>query len=127
VGLNVVQLHGDETPGFVETMNRPVMKALSLSNGSGEAERWPVDVTLLIDAHEVDRRGGTGKKADWAAAAALSGRRRIVLAGGLTPENVREAIAAVRPFGIDVSSGVESTPGIKDGTKLAALFEAVAE
>jgi phosphoribosylanthranilate isomerase len=127
VGLNAVQLHGDEAPGFAEAMNRPVMKALSLSNGSREAERWPVDVTLLIDAHDVDQRGGTGKKADWAAAAALSGRRRIVLAGGLTPENVREAIAAVKPFGIDVSSGVESAPGIKDENKLAALFEAVAE
>ena len=110
-------------------MNRPVIKAVSASRGRDPADRrrWPADVTLLIDAHDVDRRGGTGKKADWASAAALSDRRRIVLAGGLTPENVREAIAAVRPFGIDVSSGVESAPGIKDGNKLAALFEAVAE
>jgi phosphoribosylanthranilate isomerase len=103
------------------------MKALSLANGSREADSWPADVTLLIDAHDVDQRGGTGRRADWAAAAAVSSRRRIVLAGGLTPENVRAAIAAVKPFGIDVSSGVESAPGIKDGDKLAALFEAVGE
>jgi phosphoribosylanthranilate isomerase len=127
VGLNAVQLHGDETPGFAEAMTRPVIKALSLANGSREAEGWPADVTLLIDAHDTEQRGGTGKNADWAGAATLAGRRRIVLAGGLTPGNVRAAIAAVKPFGIDVSSGVESAPGIKDGDKLAALFEAVAE
>ncbi len=126
VGLRVIQLHGDETPSFATAMNRPVMKALSLANGSSEAESWPEDVILLVDADDVDRRGGTGRKANWAAAAALAARRRIVLAGGLTPENVRQAIARVRPFGIDVSSGVESAPGIKDGDKLAALFEAVA-
>ncbi len=126
VGLSVIQLHGDETPGFAAAMTRPVMKALSLADGSIEAEGWPEDVMLLVDADDVDQRGGTGRKANWAAAAALAARRRIVLAGGLTPENVREAIALVRPFGIDVSSGVESAPGIKDGDKLAALFEAVA-
>jgi len=126
VGLSVIQLHGDETPGFAAAMTRPVMKALSLADGSIEAEGWPEDVMLLVDADDVDRRGGTGRKANWAAAAALAARRRIVLAGGLTPENVRQAIALVRPFGIDVSSGVESAPGIKDGDKLAALFEAVA-
>ena len=126
VGLNAVQLHGDETPGFAATVTRPVMKAVSLANGWRDADAWPADVTLLVDAHDMEHRGGTGRKADWVAAATLAGRRRIVLAGGLTPENVREAIAAVRPFGIDVSSGVESAPGIKDGDKLAALFEAVA-
>ena len=125
VGLNAVQLHGDETPAFAAEMNRPVIKALSLANGSADAVGWPEAVTLLVDAHDTDRRGGTGRHADWTAAAALAARRRVVLAGGLTPDNVGEAIAQVRPFGIDVSSGVESAPGIKDGKKLAALFQAV--
>ena len=125
VGLNVIQLHGDETPDFAAAMTRPVMKAVSLASGTAAAEHWPVSVTLLVDAHDAERRGGTGRRADWTAAATLAARRRIVLAGGLTPENVRQAIAEVKPFGIDVSSGVESAPGIKDGNKLAALFEAV--
>jgi phosphoribosylanthranilate isomerase len=126
VGLNVVQLHGDETPGFAAMMTRPVIKALSLTNGIDEVAGWPADVTLLVDTRDADQRGGTGRTANWAAAAALAARRRIVLAGGLTPENVRQGITEVKPFGIDVSSGVESAPGIKDGDKLAALFEAVA-
>ena len=71
------------------------------------------------------QRGGTGRTIDWVAAAPIAARRRVLLAGGLTPDNVVEAIAQVRPFGIDVSSGVERAPGIKDHQRLRALFEAV--
>jgi phosphoribosylanthranilate isomerase len=71
------------------------------------------------------RRGGTGATSDWAAAASLARTRPILLAGGLTPVNVAEAIAAVRPHGIDVSSGVESAPAVKDHGRLRALFEAI--
>ena len=71
------------------------------------------------------RHGGTGRTVDWDRAAELAQRRRIVLSGGLTPENAVEAIARVRPFGIDVSSGVEARPGIKDHGRLRALFEAL--
>jgi phosphoribosylanthranilate isomerase len=70
-------------------------------------------------------RGGTGRTIDWAAAAHLAAERELLLAGGLTPDNVADAIARVRPFGIDVSSGVERAPGIKDHQRLRALFEAV--
>jgi phosphoribosylanthranilate isomerase len=80
---------------------------------------------VLLDAHDPLRRGGTGKIVDWTRAASVAARRRIVLAGGLTPANVIDAIDRVRPFGIDVSSGVESSPGIKDATRLKALFAAV--
>jgi len=125
VGLSAVQLHGDESPAFATRLTRPVIKALSSLNGSWERDPWPLEVPILVDAQDPIRRGGTGMRADWPAAAALARQRRVVLAGGLTPENVAAAIEAVQPYGIDVSSGVESAPGIKDAAKLAALFDAL--
>ena len=80
---------------------------------------------VLLDAHDPDRRGGTGRTIDWTAAAEVAKSRPILLAGGLTAENVADAVARVRPFGIDVSSGVERSPGIKDHNKIRALFEAL--
>jgi phosphoribosylanthranilate isomerase len=129
VQLGAVQLHGEESVGYAHAMNRPVVKALALHNDAASAvddmEIWPEGVLVLLDVHDPVRRGGTGRTIDWTAAAAVAHRRRIVLAGGLTAENVGEAIARVRPFGIDVSSGVERSPGIKDHGRLKALFEAV--
>jgi phosphoribosylanthranilate isomerase len=87
--------------------------------------RWPSHSMVLLDAHDPVRRGGTGTTVDWSRAAAVAARRRIVLAGGLTPANVGDAIDRVRPFGIDVSSGVETSPGVKDRGKLRALFDVV--
>jgi phosphoribosylanthranilate isomerase len=121
--LSVVQLHGDETPADAARVNRPVLKAVPV--GAPGDEAWPASVTLLVDAQDPVRRGGTGRTIDWPAAARLAARRRVVLAGGLTPENVADAIRTVRPFGIDVSSGVESAPGIKDHARLRALLETV--
>jgi len=125
VGLTALQLHGSEPPAFARQLSRPVIKAIASLNGSWERDPWPPDVPILVDAHDPVRHGGTGTRADWPAAAALARKRRVVLAGGLTPENVAAAIAAVRPYGIDVSSGVEAAPGIKDREKLAALFDAL--
>ncbi len=129
VQLGAVQLHGDESVGYVQTMNRPVIKGVALHDRGVSAvddvERWPGRVLVLLDVHDPVRRGGTGRTIDWTAAAAVARRRRVMLAGGLTAENVGEAIARVRPFGIDVSSGVERAPGIKDHERLKALFEAV--
>jgi phosphoribosylanthranilate isomerase len=79
----------------------------------------------LIDTHDPDQRGGTGRTVDWGRAAAIAARRPVLLAGGLNAANVADAIRTVRPFGIDVSSGVESSPGVKDHARLRALFEAV--
>lgn len=121
VGLGVVQLHGDEDPAYARLMKRPVLKALSLAGDA--AARWPREVMLLVDAHDPVRRGGTGATADWSLAATLAAERPIMLAGGLMAGNVAAAVAAVRPFGIDVSSGVERAPGVKDPGRLAALFE----
>ena len=123
VRLGAVQLHGDESPGFAAAVSVPVMKAVS--SGQEEVASWPAQVRLLLDVHDPVARGGTGRTIDWTAAAGIAAQREIVLAGGLTPDNVAEAIAQVRPFGIDVSSGVERAPGIKDHRRLRALFEAV--
>jgi phosphoribosylanthranilate isomerase len=123
VHLGAVQLHGDETPGFAAAVRSPVIKAMSLA--AGDLRAWPVEVRLLLDVHDPVARGGTGRTIDWTAAADVAAQRQILLAGGLTPDNVADAVARVRPFGIDVSSGVERAPGIKDHRRLRALFEAV--
>lgn len=122
VPLSVVQLHGDETPAFASRLSRPVLKAVTRPE---HAREWPQQVMLLVDVHDPVKRGGTGQVVDWSMAAALARDRQIVLAGGLTPENVAEAVAAVHPWGIDVSSGVERSPGIKDERRISALFEAI--
>ena len=123
VRLGAVQLHGDELPEYAAGLSTPVIRAVSAMDGSSAA--WPPPALLLLDAHDPVKRGGTGKTIDWTAAAGVAAQRQILLAGGLTPENVAEAVAIVRPFGIDVSSGVERAPGIKDHQRLRALFEAV--
>ena len=123
VRLGAVQLHGDETPADAAVIRRPVVRALSLAAAASGLDLWPPHVTVLLDAHDPERRGGTGRTIDWDEAAAIARRRRVVLAGGLNPENIADAIARVRPFGVDVSSGVESAPGIKDVARLKALFE----
>ncbi len=123
VRLGAVQLHGDETPAYAAALSTPVIKALSLGDAGTFA--WPAQTRLLLDVHDPVTRGGTGRTIDWTAAAGVAAARNILLAGGLTPDNVADAIARVRPFGIDVSSGVERAPGIKDHQRLRALFEAV--
>ena len=127
VGLGAVQLHGDERPPYVAAMTRPVIKAIAFGAAGDvdEVDAWPRRVTLLFDVHDPVRRGGTGRTVDWKLASSVAARRPVVLAGGLTPENVGDAIACVKPFGIDISSGVEASPGIKDHARLRALFEAV--
>src|SRR5262249_28467736 len=122
VRLGAVQLHGDETVEAAGVIRLPLIKALALGSA---IDAWPARVTVLLDAHDPVNRGGTGRTIDWAAAAAVAANRRTLLAGGLTPENVAEAVGRVRPFGIDVSSGVEQAPGIKDHGKIRALFEAL--
>jgi phosphoribosylanthranilate isomerase len=122
-GLSAVQLHGDETPAFVAEMTLPVIKSVPV--GEDAVDDWPSDVMLLADARDPVRRGGTGTTTDWTAAAALAAKRRLLLAGGLRAENVATAIARVQPYGIDVSSGVERSPGVKDHDRLAALFVAI--
>jgi phosphoribosylanthranilate isomerase len=120
--LSAVQLHGDESPEMASELAAPVFRSVTLADAEAVMRDWPESATLLLDAADPVRRGGTGVTVDWTKAGAIARSRRTVLAGGLTPANVAEAIALVRPFGVDVSSGVESTPGVKDPDKVAAFL-----
>jgi phosphoribosylanthranilate isomerase len=127
VRLGAVQLHGRESPAYCARLRRPVIKAFGVDESFDEAqmEPYPAGVTVLLDARDDTKRGGTGRRIDWTVAARVAAKRRTVLAGGVDASNVEDAIRAVRPFAIDVSSGVEREPGVKDHAKMRALFEAV--
>jgi phosphoribosylanthranilate isomerase len=129
-GLALAQLHGDETATYCQELSRPVIKALRLRDrGSflalAEFEGRAGVRGFIVDTFSETSYGGTGQITDWALAAEAAKTATIVLAGGLTPANVAEAIRAVRPYGVDVSSGVESVPGKKDHGKIRAFLDAV--
>jgi phosphoribosylanthranilate isomerase len=123
VGLHAVQLHGDETPAYAAALDLPVMRAVTLATIDRARGEWPEQTMFLLDAADPVQRGGTGRRVDWNRAARAINGARVVLAGGLTPDNVAEAIATVRPFGVDVSSGVEQEPGMKDVDKVSRFLE----
>jgi phosphoribosylanthranilate isomerase len=127
IGLGAVQLHGDEPAEDYAGFPVPVIKAMAVKGIEtvDEATAIPPNVTILLDAHDPIRRGGTGTVIDWSIAGAIARLRPVILSGGLAADNVAAAIVAVRPFGIDVSSGVEAEPGRKDLGKLRALFAAL--
>jgi phosphoribosylanthranilate isomerase len=118
-GITTVQLHGDEPPVYADALQWPILRSVSVDEAADACEAWPADTMFLVDAADRVRRGGTGQRVDWERAAGVARDWRVVLAGGLTPENVGNAIAAVRPYGVDVSSGVEQSPGVKDFNKVA--------
>lgn len=127
VPLDLLQFHGDESPAFCESFARPYIKAIRMRDGVDlreAARRYESGAGLLLDAWSPGLPGGTGQRFDWDRVPRDLGRP-IVLAGGIEPDNVAEAIATVRPFAIDCSSGVEAEKGIKDGARMAALMTAV--
>ena len=126
-GITVVQLHGDEQAAGVEALSVPVIRSMTLDNAETLAADWPDDTTFLLDAADPVRRGGTGSRVDLDGAAQVAARRRIILAGGLTAANVAEAISVVRPWGVDVSSGVEASPGVKNLDAVAAFLASARE
>jgi phosphoribosylanthranilate isomerase len=121
-GVGTVQLHGDEPPDYAAALAWPLWRAVTVDGAEAAARVWPAETTLLVDASDRERRGGTGMVVDWPRAATIARTRRIVLAGGLTPENVGEAIRVVQPYGVDVSSGVEEAPGVKNSDKVARFL-----
>jgi phosphoribosylanthranilate isomerase len=126
VPLGAAQLHGHESPSFVDTLVWPVIKAVPVPADGPLPDLAPwAGVRVMLDAHDPVRRGGTGRLVDWARAAALAATRPVILAGGLRPDNVAEVVRRVRPAGIDVSSGVERSPGVKDEALVRALVGAV--
>jgi len=127
VGVGVLQLHGSEDPAAYLDAGRRLIKAIALEPADPVGlPAVPPQVTVLIDAHDPVRRGGTGRTVDWSLAALVARRRPVVLSGGLTAANVRRAVAEVRPYAVDVSSGVEIAPGVKDRDKLRDFFAALA-
>ena len=129
-GLTLVQLHGDEGPAYCREAARrtgcKVMKAVRVRDAAQvrDLQRFHTDFHLL-DAYSPRTPGGTGETFAWELAREHGGEPPVVLSGGLTPENVGEAIAAARPFAVDTASGTEAEPGRKDPAKLKAFFRAV--
>jgi phosphoribosylanthranilate isomerase len=125
--LSLLQFHGDEPPEFCTQFGLMSMKAFRIRDAESlkEIPNFTTDAYLL-DAYSPEARGGTGEKFNWdLAVEAQKFGKPIFLAGGLTPENVAEAVRKVRPFGVDVSSGVESSPGKKDAAKVRAFIRSV--
>lgn len=128
-GIRWVQLHGEESPAFVEALQPFAYKAVGVGDASDveSARRFGGD-HLLLDARVPGAMpGGTGQRFDWDLARAIATERRLTLAGGLDPTNVAEAVERVRPFRVDVASGVEQVPGIKRAALLEAFVRAVRE
>ncbi len=128
-GLALAQLHGDESATYCQQLGRPVLKAIRLRDmGSflslAEYKGRGGVRGFVIDTYSESVYGGTGQTTDWSLAAEAAKTAAILLAGGLTPDNVGEAIVKVRPYGVDVSSGVEASPGKKDHAKVKAFIQA---
>jgi phosphoribosylanthranilate isomerase len=123
--LTLAQLHGDETSEMIRSLDGRAFKAFrgvpDRLNGFAREDA----PALLVDASVKGAYGGTGMTADWKSAAELAKHIPLLLAGGLTPENVAEAVRQVRPWGVDVASGVESSPGVKNAAKMKAFVQAV--
>ena len=127
-GLDAVQLHGDEPPADCVLPPCRVIKGVRPRHAADLAAlaAYPV-AALLVDAAVPGQFGGTGQRADWELAAVLATRQRVILAGGLTPANVAAAVRQVKPYGVDVASGVESAPGRKDPDRVAQFIRMAKE
>ncbi len=126
VSVDMLQFHGEESPAFCEAFGRRYLKAVPMGGDSDPeayAARYRRASGFVLDSHAVGGRGGTGERFDWQRVPKLP--KPILLAGGLTPDNVAEAIRACCPYGVDVSSGIEAAKGIKDTRKLAAFIDEV--
>ena len=124
VPLSLLQFHGRERADFCRSFGRPYIKALGMASAPAldAAQREYRDAAaLLLDSHRAGESGGTGRTFDWSGIPPLE--RPLVLAGGLTPDNVREAVRRVRPWAVDVSSGVEDAPGTKNAERIRQFID----
>ena len=124
-GLNLVQYHGNESSEFCDSVGLPYIKAFRVRPGINilaEMERYPNALGFLLDAYVEGRPGGTGERFDWGLIPKTD--RTIILAGGLTPENAKDAIECVAPWALDVSGGIETEPGRKDPDKMRRFVSA---
>jgi phosphoribosylanthranilate isomerase len=125
-GCPVVQVHGAADETLIRRGPWRLVRAVTLGSAPAGIQPMPEDdVAVLLDAHDPVQYGGTGRPIDWTRAADVAARRRVILAGGLTPSNVGHAIRTVRPYGVDVASGVERQPGVKDRDAMRAFVAAV--
>ena len=127
VRIDLLQFHGDEPPDFCRAFGRAYIKAVPMGSGvdvSDYAHRYQDAAALLLDSHAQGQQGGTGTSFVWSNIRQAV-RLPVILAGGLRADNVAAAIQAVRPYGVDVASGVESAPGIKDSAKMNAFVREV--
>jgi phosphoribosylanthranilate isomerase len=126
-GVGVAQLHGDEPPELCASLPVPVLKAIRLTGPQALAQLAAYEVqAFLLDAPSAGY-GGSGTTCDWSLAAAVARELSVVLAGGLGPDNVAEAVRIVRPWAVDVASGVESAPGVKDEERMKRFVERAKE
>lgn len=132
-GFALAQLHGTESPETVAAVRVPVVKAIRVAHDASaeqlDAAMAPYEglvTAFLLDTHATSLWGGTGESFNWRVARDLSTQKPVWLAGGLTPENVVRAVETMRPAAVDVSSGLESAPGVKDFDRVAAFFDALA-
>lgn len=126
-GIQVFQLHGDEPPELCSRLPLPVVKAIPVDQVRTLSKLLSYEVQAFLLDTPSRGYGGTGQPFDWSLAEGVSEVAPVILAGGLTPENVADAIRAVRPWAVDVASGVESAPGVKDPVRMSRFIEAVRE
>lgn len=125
VGFDLVQLHGSETDEAIQELGITAVKTLRVAEALPDTHACPNAAWLLFDTYDERRSGGTGRRFDWSVLATYERSKPFFLSGGITPDNVIAAISLVRPDAIDLASGVEAEPGIKDHDKVARLFERV--
>ncbi|MEI7703640.1 MAG: phosphoribosylanthranilate isomerase [Deltaproteobacteria bacterium] len=126
-GIQVLQLHGDESPELCARLPFPVVKSVPADRASDLDRLRAYDVQAFLVDTPSPGHGGSGRPFDWSLAAGVATVAPVLLAGGLTPENVADAIRAVRPWAVDVASGVESSPGVKDADRMARFVSAARE
>ena len=124
-GLDRVQLHGGETDEDIRAVGLPAIKTFRVGDALPDTTAYSSADWFLFDTYEERRAGGTGRRFDWSLLSKYPRNKPFFLSGGLTPDNVAAAISLVRPDGVDLSSGVEAEPGVKDPTKVTRFFERI--